>query len=139
LVSKTNPSSGGTSDPGVPCGAEERVKLVRELADHLQQLLAGKEVVTERLCPPQDSLVVDVEFQEALVAVFPNAIHSMAQLARWLEALEWAGQYHVDDRELHTSLRTIPETLAAYQRHMEAIQEMRDVCRSLKEATASTA
>ena len=117
--------------------AEERVKLVRELADHLQQLLSGKEIVTERLRPPEDSLLVDVEFQEALVAVFPNAIHSMAQLARWLEAIEWAGQYHVGDKELHASLKAIPETLEAYQRHVEAIQEMRGVCRSLKEATTA--
>ena len=110
---------------------------MRELADHLEQLLKGKEVVTERLRPPEESLLLDVEFQESLVAVFPSAIHSMAQLARWLEALEWAGQYHIDHKQLHESLQAIPETLSAYQRHMEAIQDMQDTVKSLQEATTA--
>ena len=123
--------------PSLLLVTEGRVSLVRELADHLEKLLAGREIIHERLQPPQSYLLLDTEFQEQLVQVFPSAIHSMAQLAEWLEALEWAGQYHVGNQELKESLATIPETLTTYQRHMAALQDMRAACRNLKEATTA--
>ena len=32
--------------------------------------------------------------------LFPNAAHSMTQLAQWLETLEWASRYQLEDKEL---------------------------------------
>ena len=108
---------------------EKRIAVLRNLNEHLQQLVSDKETLVSKLQQPYvgEFIKIQANYKHFASELFPQVVEVLSELGLHLDNLDWAAQVNMCDGQLDSLLEDLASVLATLHKGFLSMTQLRDM------------